>query len=72
MDRFLAKLPGSTPQKAAVVSFCLIAALGYPVFSKDNDANNKQGHNYLSQERPEFVASGQEKLRKLQSEKRDG
>jgi hypothetical protein len=63
MDNFMNKIPGSPPVKAFVVAAFITTALAYPVFrTKDN----RQGHDLFSQEKPEAIASGQERARREQ------
>lgn len=63
MDRFLQKLPGSTPLKAFVVAGIITATLAYPVFRTQQ---TRQGHDLFSQEKPEVIAAGQERARREQ------
>lgn len=62
VDSYLAKLPGSVPAKAAAAGFLLTAALAYPVFRVSREG--RQGHDYLSSERPEAISAGQDRLRR--------
>ena len=68
-DQWLAKVPGSTPLKAFGAGVLLCAALGYPIFA--NSQQDKQGHDYFSQERPEAVLQGQERARKQYLQERE-
>jgi len=61
IDTFLAKLPGSSVAKAALTSIALTAILAYPVF---RSTEGRQGHDYLSSERPEAISAGQDRARK--------
>jgi len=61
IDTYLAKFPGSPALKAAVVSFTIVGALAYPVF---RSKEGRQGHDYLSSERPEAISASQDRLRK--------
>jgi len=61
IDAAIAKLPGSSVTKAAVAAFAICGALAYPVF---RSKEGRQGHDYLSSERPEVISSGQDRLRK--------
>ena len=64
MDKLINKLPGSPPVKAFLCAGLVTAALAYPVFrTKDK---TKQGHDLFSQEKPEAIASGQERARREQ------
>jgi hypothetical protein len=69
-ERLIQRFPGSTPVKAFLVSSLLIAGLGYPVFSK-SPKNSRQGHDYLSSERPEAIQASQERWRKENRIKRN-
>lgn len=68
VDAFLNRLPGSTAAKAFGVSVIICTALAYPVFAK---SNGRLGEDYLSSDKPEVVASGQEKIRREQRLKRN-
>ena len=64
MDKLINKLPGSPPVKAFLCAGLVTAALAYPVFrTKDK---TQQGHDLFSQEKPEAIASGQERARREQ------
>jgi hypothetical protein len=62
-DTFMQRLPGSVAAKSLGFSVLVCAALAYPVYKS---TEGRQGHDYLSSEKPEVVASGQEKLRREQ------
>lgn len=62
-DTFVQRLPGSIAAKSFGFSVFVCAALAYPVYKS---TEGRQGHDYLSSEKPEVVASGQEKLRREQ------
>jgi hypothetical protein len=64
MDNFIKKIPGSPPAKAFVFASLITAALAYPVFRTKDKA--RQGHDLFSQEKPEAIASGQERARREQ------
>lgn len=61
IDAAIAKLPGSSVTKAAITAFAICGALAYPVFRSEE---GRQGHDYLSSERPEAVSAGQDHMRK--------
>lgn len=63
IDAWLArsKLPGSPAAKAAVTAVAITALLAYPVF---RSREGRQGHDYLSSERPEAVSAGQDRARR--------
>jgi hypothetical protein len=75
MDRWVQKLPGSMGTKVGVAAVLVIGALGYPIFygasSKSLAAGSKQGHDYLSSEKPEAIRAGQEQARKLYRQQRE-
>ena len=68
IDGLLARLPGSTSVKAVVAAFALTGAFAYPVFFRSKET--RQGHDYLSSERPEAVSAGQDRLRKENRKRR--
>src|SRR3569832_2802875 len=61
MDKLIRKIPGSTATKAFVVSLTVAGLCAVPVF---RTSESRQGHDLFSQDKPEVVASGQERLRK--------
>ena len=67
LDSLLQRLPGSTAAKALVFSVAICGALAIPVFKK---GTGRQGHDYLSSERPEAITAGQERQRRDQRLKR--
>lgn len=67
VDAWLTRLPGSVAAKSFGISVIVCTALAYPVFSK---SNGRQGEDLFSSEKPEVVASGQEKIRRQQRLKR--
>lgn len=62
MDDFVKKLPGSPRVKAFVTASVICAALAVPVFG---GKEGRQGHDYMSQEKPEAVRQVEEKRAKL-------
>lgn len=66
VDAWLQRLPGSIAAKSFGVALIVCAALAYPVYKS---TETRQGHDYLSSEKPEAVAAGQEKLRREQRHK---
>jgi hypothetical protein len=62
-DTWVQRLPGSIPVKSFGFSFIVCAILAYPVYKS---TESRQGHDYLSSDKPEAVAAGQEKLRREQ------
>ena len=62
MDNFVKKIPGSVAVKSFVASTVIVALLAYPVFGISTET--RQGHDYLSSEKPEAIRAGQERLRK--------
>lgn len=63
IDDLVQRIPGSIPLKAFVAACVVSAALAYPVFSKAPE-QSRQGHDYMSSEKPEIIRSTQEQLRK--------
>jgi hypothetical protein len=61
MDKFVNKLPGSTPVKAFVAAVALCGLFAIPVF---RSSETRQGHDYMSSEKPEAIIASQEKLRR--------
>ena len=70
VDAFVNKLPGSLPFKAFCGAMVLCAITAYPVF-KQKPEDSRQGHDYMSSEKPEQVKSTQEQLRKEYRRNRD-
>jgi hypothetical protein len=62
-DSWVQRLPGSIAAKSFGFSVIVCAVLAYPVYKS---TENRQGHDYLSSDKPEAVAAGQEKLRREQ------
>ena len=55
-DRLIQRIPGSMPFKAFVAGMTLCTVMAYPVFGpKSAEKKTQQGHDYISQERPEAV-----------------
>lgn len=69
MDRFINKVPGSPQVKAFAVAITVVGLLAYPVFGVSKEG--RQGHDYFSQERPEAILAGEERLRKQDREARE-
>jgi hypothetical protein len=69
-DAVLQKLPGSLAAKAFGVATVVIAAAAYPVFSKPPE-KSRQGHDYMSSDKPEAIRASQEKQRKEYRHKRN-
>jgi predicted nucleic acid binding AN1-type Zn finger protein len=70
IDDFVNKrIPGSMPLKAFVAAVLFCTAVAYPVFSKSPE-ESRQGHDYMSSEKPEAIRSSQEQLRKEYRQKR--
>ena len=63
IDAWIQRLPGSIPFKSFVAACLVCAAAAYPVFQKPPE-ESRQGHDYLSSEKPEIIRSTQEQLRK--------
>ena len=56
------KIPGSVAVKSFVASTVIVALLAYPVFGISTET--RQGHDYLSQDKPEAIRSGEERRRR--------
>lgn len=70
VDRFVARLPGGSMNvKAFVTAMAICGMVGVPIFM--NSDKRKQGHDLFSQERPEAIIRGQEKLREQFLKERD-
>ena len=69
VDSFLKSLPGSPQFKAAAASGLLVALLAVPVFGISKEG--RQGHDYFSSERPEFVRAGEEQQRRMARKRRE-
>lgn len=67
-DAWVQKLPGPIYAKAFAFSAVTCAVLAYPVFK---GRNVRQGHDYLSSERPEAITAGQERMRREERLKRN-
>ena len=70
LDAALLKLPGSVAAKAFTVSVLLCVASAVPIFRKPPE-QSRQGHDYMSSEKPEVIRATQERLRKEYRHKRD-
>ena len=62
-DGFIQRLPGSIPFKSFVAACIVCTAAAYPVFRKPPE-ESRQGHDYLSSEKPEAIRSSEEQLRR--------
>ena len=62
-DAFIQRLPGSIPFKSFVAACIVCTAAAYPVFSKPPE-ESRQGHDYMSSEKPEAIRSSEEQLRR--------
>ena len=63
VDAWIQRLPGSLPLKSFVAACIVCTVVSYPVFQKKPE-ESRQGHDYLSSEKPEIIRSTQEQLRK--------
>jgi hypothetical protein len=63
MDSWIQQLPGSIPFKSFVAACVLCTVIAIPVFQKKPE-ESRQGHDYLSSEKPEIIRATQEQLRK--------
>jgi hypothetical protein len=68
IDDTLARFPGSARTKGFVAAWTVVALMSIPVF---RNSSGKQGHDYLSSEKPEAIRAGQEELRKQYRYNRD-
>lgn len=66
----LHKLPGSVSFKAFSLAVLISAAAAYPVFKKPAE-ESRQGHDYMSSDKPEAIRASQEQLRKEYRRKRN-
>jgi hypothetical protein len=70
IDDFINKrIPGSMPLKAFVAAVLVCSVVAYPVFSKPPE-ESRQGHDYMSSDKPEAIRATQEQLRKQYRQKR--
>jgi hypothetical protein len=64
IDNFINKrIPGSIAFKSFAAAVLLCSAVAYPVFKKPPE-ESRQGHDYLSSDKPEVIRASQEQLRK--------
>ena len=69
IDERLRNIPGgNTRTKGFVAAVIVVGILAIPVFTK---SSGKQGHDYLSSEKPEDIRASQEELRKQYRNQRD-
>jgi hypothetical protein len=68
MDKLVAKIPGSTSTKAFVTALVCVAGCAIPAFG--TSAPERQGHALFSHEKPEQIASGQERQRRQERQNR--
>lgn len=64
MDKFLTKLPGSNGTKVFIAATAIVGLSAYPIFGRTTEGTGVQGAAYLSQEKPEAIASATDRLRK--------
>lgn len=70
IDDFVNKrIPGSMPLKAFVAAVLFCSAVAYPVFSKSPE-ESRQGHDYMSSDKPEVIRATQEQQRREYRQKR--
>lgn len=69
-DAVIQSLPGSVAFKAFAAAVLLCSAAAYPIFRKPPE-ETRQGHDYLSSEKPESIRASQEHLRKEYRRKRN-
>lgn len=60
-DNFIHKIPGSTSAKAAVLAFAITGVCAIPSLGRKKA---QQGEDLFSQEKPEEVAAGQDRVRR--------
>jgi hypothetical protein len=70
IDAFIKRIPGSLPLKSFVAACVVCAVTAYPVFSKSPE-ESRQGHDYMSSDKPEVIRSTQEQLRKEYRQQRN-
>jgi hypothetical protein len=63
IDAWVQRLPGSVPFKSFVTACAICAIVAVPVFQKKPE-ESRQGHDYMSSEKPEIIRATQEQLRK--------
>jgi hypothetical protein len=70
VDEFVNKrIPGSMPLKAFLAEVLVCSVVAYPVFSKPPE-ESRQGHDYMSSDKPEAIRATQEQLRREYRQKR--
>lgn len=67
VDDALLKLPGGLRIKGFVVACSIVVAISIPVFYK---SSGRQGHDYLSSDKPEAIHAGQEEMRRQYRQQR--
>ncbi len=68
MDKLISKIPGPHTAKVLVASTAVIGLLAVPVF---RSGDGRQGHSYLSQEKPEAITAWSEQMRRERRQKQD-
>lgn len=69
IDDRIARLPGgSLRMKGFIAAWSIVGVLAIPVFY---NSSGRQGHDYLSSEKPEAIHAGQEELRKQYRQQRN-
>jgi hypothetical protein len=63
LESIVQKIPGSVPFKAFSTAILLCTVAAYPVFSKPPE-QSRQGHDYLSSDKPEAIRASQEQQRR--------
>ena len=63
IDTLIQRLPGSLPFKSFIAACVVCTVVAYPVFKKPPE-ESRQGHDYMSSEKPEIIRATQEQLRK--------
>ena len=64
VSSWLQKIPGSVPLKAFGAAVLICSATAYPIFKKPAE-DSRQGHDYMSSDKPESIRASQEQLRLL-------
>lgn len=68
MDNLINKIPGPHSVKVLVASAAVIGFMGVPIF---RSGDGRQGHSYLSQEKPEAISARSEQLRREHRQKQE-
>jgi hypothetical protein len=63
IDTFIQRIPGSLPLKSFIAACLVCSVAAYPVFIKSPE-QSRQGHDYMSSDKPEVIRATQEQLRK--------